>query len=102
MYYEIFMKNINDILSLRGITKSELAESADMSVSFLSELSNGKANPSLRIMEKIAESLQIPLPALLTDPLPLQGPIPADHVLKTVVLTQYEAFQVDQWVKKKS
>lgn len=47
------------------MTKSELAAQADVSISFLSELTNGKANPSLRILELIAEALDTPLPMLL-------------------------------------
>lgn len=47
------------------MTKSELAEKADMSLSFLSDLTNGKANPSLKILEQIASALDSPLPMLL-------------------------------------
>ena len=47
------------------MTKSELAAKADMSVSFLSDLTTGKANPSLKIMESIGAALETPLPMLL-------------------------------------
>ena len=47
------------------MTKHELAERANISVSFLSDLTNDKGNPSLKIMEQIANALETPLPALL-------------------------------------
>lgn len=34
------------------MTKHELADKAHISISFLSDLTNGKANPSLKIMER--------------------------------------------------
>ncbi|CCV01585.1 unnamed protein product [Candidatus Paraburkholderia kirkii UZHbot1] len=43
------------------MTKHELSEKAGISISFLSDLTNGKANPSLKIMEAIAEALSVPL-----------------------------------------
>jgi transcriptional regulator with XRE-family HTH domain len=36
-----------------------------VSISFISDLTNGKSNPSFRIMERIADALDGPLPALL-------------------------------------
>lgn len=65
MYNIIFFTNILRILDERGMTKSELAAKADMSVSFLSDLTTGKANPSLKIMESIGTALETPLPMLL-------------------------------------
>lgn len=47
------------------MNKSDLAKQANVSVSFLSDLTNGKANPSLMIMERIARALETPLPTLL-------------------------------------
>ncbi|MBX9915526.1 MAG: transcriptional regulator [Pseudomonadaceae bacterium] len=65
MYNIIFFTNILRILDEKGMTKSELATKADMSVSFLSDLTTGKANPSLKIMESIGAALETPLPMLL-------------------------------------
>ena len=47
------------------MTKIELAEKANISLSFLSDLTKDRANPSLRIMEAIANALETPLPILL-------------------------------------
>lgn len=52
----------------REISKIELAHMADVSVSFVSDITNGKANPSLKIMKALADALKIPLPLLLLDP----------------------------------
>jgi transcriptional regulator with XRE-family HTH domain len=65
VYNLIFFTNILRILDEKGMTKSELATKADMSVSFLSDLTTGKANPSLKIMESICAALETPLPMLL-------------------------------------
>lgn len=65
MYNLILFTNILRVLDEKGMSKSDLAAKADMSVSFLSDLTNGKANPSLRIMERIARALDTPLPMLL-------------------------------------
>lgn len=65
MYNIIFFTNILRILDEKGMTKSELAAKADMSVSFLSDLTTGKANPSLKIMESIGTALETPLTMLL-------------------------------------
>ncbi|WP_322075551.1 transcriptional regulator [Burkholderia cenocepacia] len=65
MYNIIFFTNILRLLDERGMTKHELAEKAGISISFLSELTNGKANPSLKTMEAIAQALGVPLTLLL-------------------------------------
>lgn len=109
MYNQIFFTNVLRLLNERGITKNELSDAAGMSVSFLSDLTNGKANPSLKIMESIANALEVPLPALLeiTDldrgtlnllagGKPLSS-LPEGLVRVTAVLTEYQAFTVQQW-----
>ena len=47
MYNQIFFTNVLRVLDELGISKNELSDRAGMSVSFLSDLTNGKANPSL-------------------------------------------------------
>lgn len=109
VHNQIFFTNILRILDEQGMTKNELADRAGMSVSFLSDLTNGKANPSLKIMESLAEALDTPLATLLeTTDLsdqdleqlaggkPLKS-LPSGFVRVTAVLTEYQAFQVRQW-----
>ena len=109
MYNQIFFTNVLRLIDERGMTKDKLADAAGMSVSFLSDLTNGKANPSLKIMEAIARALEIPLPALLEmtdldrDTLDaLAGgkapsSLPPGLVRVAAVLTEYQAFTVRQW-----
>ncbi|WP_070266524.1 transcriptional regulator [Duganella sp. HH101] len=109
MYSLIFFTNVLRLLEERGLTKYELADQAEISISFLSDLTNGKANPSLKIMEAIAQALDEPLPALLeTTDLDQQSfstlagtspanSLPAGYVRASAILTEYQAFTVQQW-----
>ncbi len=109
VYNQIFFTNILRLLDERGMTKNELSDRAGISVSFLSDLTNGKANPSLKIMESIANALDTPLPTLLEtsdlsskDIDTLAGGkavkrLPLGMVRITAVLTEYQAFKVRQW-----
>jgi transcriptional regulator with XRE-family HTH domain len=65
MYNQIFFTNVLRLLDEQSMTKHDLAEKAGMSISFLSDLTNGKGNPSLKIMSLIADALNVPLPTLL-------------------------------------
>lgn len=109
VHNQIFFTNVLRLLDEQGMTKTELAERADISVSFLSDLTNGKANPSLKIMEAIAEALQAALPALLEitdlDQASLDAlagkrvlkSLPNGYVRVSVILTEFQAFTVKQW-----
>lgn len=109
VYNQIFFTNVLRLLDEQGMSKHDFAERAGMSISFLSDLTNGKANPSLKIMEAIARALDTPLPALLEitdldrdtlDALAGGKPsssLPAGFVRVTAVLTEYQAFTVRQW-----
>ena len=111
MYNLILITNILRIIDDKGVTKTELAKKAGVSIAFFTDLTNDKANPSLRIIEAIAEALETPLPMLLdssdmdlTDLEALAkrkpGRLPKGFVWKGGVLSEYEAYQVDQWDKK--
>jgi transcriptional regulator with XRE-family HTH domain len=65
MSIHIFMRNILRLLEEQGLNKLQLAESAGMPISFLSDLTHGRANPSLNTMEAIANALDVPLPYML-------------------------------------
>lgn len=109
MYSLIFFTNVLRLLDERGLTKYELADQAGISISFLSDLTNGKANPSLKIMEAIALALDESLPALLESSdldqesisiLAASSPatsLPAGYVRASAILTDYQAFTVQQW-----
>lgn len=109
MYYEIFTGNVLRLLDEKQMTKQALSHKAGMSISFLSDLTNGKANPSLKIMAAIASALDVTLPALLQTPdaapavqqasgsyrVGRRLPSGLSHV--AAVLTEYQAFHVRQW-----
>ncbi|MGK5079148.1 transcriptional regulator [Janthinobacterium sp. HLX7-2] len=109
MYNQIFFTNVLRLIDELGVSKNELSDRAGMSVSFLSDLTNGKANPSLKIMELIAKALDVPLPALLEmtdlDQESLDmlaggkapSSLPPGYVRVAAVLNEYQAFQVRQW-----
>jgi transcriptional regulator with XRE-family HTH domain len=109
MYNQIFFTNVIRMMEEQGMSKFELALRADMSPSFLSDLTNGRANPSLKIMESIARALDVPLPMLLeaTDLPPecldaLSGgkaprSLPEGFVRVCAILKEYQAFNVRQW-----
>lgn len=109
MHNQIFFTNVLRLLDEQNMTKSELADQADISVSFLSDLTNGKANPSLKIMDAIAKALNASLPALLEmtdlDQETLDAlaggkalkSLPDGYVRVSAVLTEFQAFSVKQW-----
>lgn len=49
----------------KGLTQPQLAERADLSASYLSVLEQGKRDPSLSSLHRIARGLGIPLSVLL-------------------------------------
>lgn len=109
MYNQIFFTNVLRLLGERNMTKSMLAEKAGISVSFLSDLTNGKANPSLKILVAISRALDAELPALLefndldsaTLAALMEGDVshaqPDGFVRLTAVLTPLQAFTVRRW-----
>ena len=108
-YYEILFTNVLRLLDEQGMTKNELADKAGISISFLSDFTTGKANPSLKIMEAIAEALEMPLPTLLEltdlDQATLDTlagghaprSLPQGFVRASAVLTDFQAYTVRQW-----
>jgi transcriptional regulator with XRE-family HTH domain len=65
---DTFRQNVRTHLSDRGITQGELARRTGLSQAWLSEMLNGKANPSLLTCEKIAQALATPLEGLIATP----------------------------------
>ncbi len=63
--YKIIGKNIKDIRTARGLTQTELAEKADLSVQFISYIETGTKRPGLETLIKIAAALGTTMDALL-------------------------------------
>ncbi len=109
MYNQIFLTNIARILDELKMSKLELSKKSGVSISFLSGLTLDKANPSLRIMEDIANALQTPLPILLEqtslseeemNELMKDTPksmLPKGLIHTCAVLTEFQAYQVSIW-----
>ena len=49
----------------RGLTQSELAQQANISVSYLSLLERGKRDPNISTVEDIASALKVPMSILV-------------------------------------
>jgi transcriptional regulator with XRE-family HTH domain len=114
VYIQIFETNILRLLEEHDMTKQELADKADISISFLSDLTHGKANPSLKIMESIANAFEVPLPYLLEStelsfeqlaelrqdsPAALKPTVPSGYERVSAILPEFQAFQVKQWAE---
>lgn len=114
VHRKILCINIMRYLALRGLRKSDLATKANVSISYISDVTNAKGNPSLETMVAIADALSVPLEALLAPP-----PVGtddwdaslADAMLKddaklglphgyrriSAIVTDHQAYQVSKW-----
>ena len=109
MYHPIFFTNVLRILDELQMTKLELSEKSGVSISFLSDLTTGKGNPSLKIMESIAKALEVPLPLLLEstdlDQATLNilaggkapSSLPLGYERVSAILPEHHAFIVKKW-----
>ncbi|MGZ8158108.1 MAG: helix-turn-helix domain-containing protein [Methylobacter sp.] len=113
IYNQIFFTNVLRLLQEQGMTKEELAAEAKISNSFLSDITNGNGNPSLRIMTAIAKALGAPLPTLLeqtdldNETLnelaggSFSNSLPDGYTRFSAILkTGYQVAQVKEWHKK--
>ena len=58
---------IKDILKSRGLTAKDVAATAGVTEAMLSNISNGKGNPGLQSLMKIADALGVSVAELFTD-----------------------------------
>lgn len=58
---------IKDILKSRGLTAKDVAATAGVTEAMLSNIANGKGNPSLQSLMKIADALGVSVAELFTD-----------------------------------
>ena len=64
-YAEIFCANIQRIQKERKLNKLALATISGVSPSIITDVMQGKSNPSLKTMQSFSDGLGIPLPILL-------------------------------------
>lgn len=60
-------QRIQEARRVKGWTQEDLAHHAGLDFSYLNQLENGKRNPSLATLHKIATALGVPLKDLLPD-----------------------------------
>ena len=111
MYNHIFFTNVLRILDEKGITKEQLSKISGVSMGFICDLTNGKSNPSLRIMGQIADALDTSLPALLEETDldrqslealtggKLRG-VEEGYERVSLILPSHQAFIARQWAKE--
>ena len=99
--------NVSWILKARGWKQKDLAERAKISNSFLSDIINDNANPSLRIMLAISKALRVPLVELLNPNLKRfsvfekeSEKIPEGFEKITVILPKFRAFEVKKMAER--
>jgi transcriptional regulator with XRE-family HTH domain len=56
---------LRDCRDRKRLTQKELAEQCGLTQTTVSEIENGKANPTLDVLQRLAESLGVPLVAFL-------------------------------------
>ena len=91
------------------MSRAELSERSGVSEGYISDVVNAKANPSLRVMESLAQALGTPLTVLLeftdldeaslnllSEDKPTR-PAPDGYIYMGALLTAYQAFTVREW-----
>ena len=63
-------KNIVDLRHAHNFSQEELADRSGLSVSYLRDVEHGRANPSLDVLESIANALKVDLSMLFVISLP--------------------------------
>jgi len=63
----IIGKNIRYFRKQQGLKQVELAEKAEISVSYLCEIENGQTMPSVKTLIKIAKALNVDFAALFDE-----------------------------------
>lgn len=75
-----------------GLTQVQLAKQANISRSYLADLENGRYNPSLTILKKIAIELKVPLTDIIENGSD-QEMLPLMYKNSSLELTDFESFE---------
>lgn len=57
---------IRDIRTKRGLTQEELAHRADLGYSYINQIENGRRNPSMDAVSRIAKALGVKVKDLIS------------------------------------
>jgi len=60
-------KRLQELRRRRGLTATELATRVQVTSGFISQLEHGRTSPSLETLQRLAQTLQVPLTYLLQD-----------------------------------
>ena len=63
----ILAKNVRKYRQQRKLTQEQLAFEAEIDLTYMGGIERGKRNPSLLVMARIADALEVQLPKLLID-----------------------------------
>ena len=74
----------------QGLSVNELAMRAGVSAGTVSQVERNKANPSVRILERLRQALSVPLTALLEEDDAISDPVVGDFVRKAAERPVFE------------
>ncbi|CAJ0707959.1 cupin domain-containing protein [Ralstonia wenshanensis] len=74
----------------QGLSVNELAMRAGVSVGTVSQVERNKANPSVRILERLRQALSVPLTALLEEDDAVSDPVAGDFVRRATERPLFE------------
>ncbi len=60
-----FGKQLKQLRTQQGLTQQQLAERADVSISFLGNIERGAKSPTIDTMQKLSHALHVPLVTLV-------------------------------------
>jgi transcriptional regulator with XRE-family HTH domain len=60
-------KNVRKYRQQRKLTQEQLAFGAEIDLTYVGGIERGRRNPSLLVMARIADALQVPLAKLISD-----------------------------------
>jgi transcriptional regulator with XRE-family HTH domain len=78
--YKVFGNNLKILRRQKQMTQKGLSEKVGVSGNYISMIERGLKNPSLSIINRIAQGLQVPLPELFS------GPDPGNDIKKKIEL----------------
>lgn len=61
------MLKVRELRNLRGMKQVELAEKAQIAQAYLSEIENGKTEPSLSVLKRLADVLEVSVSELIDE-----------------------------------
>jgi len=65
---ELLEFRIKDMARDKGVTSKSIADKVGIDKSYLSRINSGKVKPSLELLQKIADALEIPVHRLIVAP----------------------------------